>query len=146
MPKQTGFAVERFSEENVIRSRARICSSFLGNRRRGGSEVSGMRLEVRKSRTLRSSDLLPLTSGSSQPKDGSMIWDEGRRTALHSVQRFLIKRIFLPAKRNWPRRRQDWPHALRLACASRLASLSPLVSLVNLSILSFLIAFACHRR
>jgi hypothetical protein len=32
---------------------------------------------------------------------------------------------------------------LEEACASRLASLSPLVSLANLSILSFSIAFAC---
>ena len=35
-------------------------------RRRIGSEVRGMRLEVRRSRSLRSSDLLPLTSSSSQ--------------------------------------------------------------------------------
>ena len=57
------------------------------------SEVRGMRLEVRKSRSLRSSDLLPLTSGSSQPKDGSMIRDEGLRTALHSVQRVLVLKL-----------------------------------------------------
>ncbi|PNS40759.1 hypothetical protein V512_004750 [Mesotoga sp. Brook.08.105.5.1] len=54
---------------------------------KGKSEVRGMRLEVRRSRSLRSSDLLPLTSSSSQPKDGSMIWDESRRTVLHSDQR-----------------------------------------------------------
>ncbi|PNS37010.1 hypothetical protein V512_004655 [Mesotoga sp. Brook.08.105.5.1] len=49
-----------------------------------------MRLEVRRSRSLRSSDLLPLTSSSSQPKDGSMIWDKSRRTVLHSAQRVLV--------------------------------------------------------
>ncbi|PNS36844.1 hypothetical protein RJ60_11785 [Mesotoga sp. B105.6.4] len=43
-----------------------------------------------------------------------MIWDEGLRTTLHSVQRFLIKRIFLPrsgtgqAKPEWPAS-ADWP-------------------------------------
>ena len=42
----------------------------------GGSEVRGMRLEVRRSRSLRSSDLLPLTSGSSQGR----VHDPGRAT------------------------------------------------------------------
>ena len=53
-----------------FRSRASTCSSFLGNRLRGGSEVRGMRLEVRRSRSLGSSDLLPLTSSSSQGRTG----------------------------------------------------------------------------
>ncbi|PNS40180.1 hypothetical protein RJ60_07005 [Mesotoga sp. B105.6.4] len=49
----------------------------------GGSEVRGMRLEVRRSRSLRSSDLLPLTSGSSQGR----VHDLGRRTKDDSSQR-----------------------------------------------------------
>ena len=52
-------------------------------RRRIGSEVRGMRLEVRRSRSLRSSDLLPLTSSSSQGR----VHDLGRVTKDGSPQR-----------------------------------------------------------
>jgi len=55
-----------------------------GGRRRGGTEVRGDRLEVRKPRSFRSSDLSPLTSSLRLSKDGSTILDEGRRTALRS--------------------------------------------------------------
>jgi hypothetical protein len=74
-----------FAEDNrlFVPEQGSVPRSWSNDVADHASEVRGMRLEVRRSRSLRSSDLLPLTSSSSQGR----VHDLGRRTKDDSSQR-----------------------------------------------------------